>query len=415
MDRQLVVWCPELLEQHEHGREARAFARVLMTVGEFSPRVETVRPGICALGTRGPSRYFGGDESLAGLVARALSGVEGAGAAAGGKVEAGVGVADGLFAAVLAARTALEDPSARPWIVEAGCTPDFLAPWPVTTLDRPELADLLLRLGITTLGAFAGLPTTQVLARFGSDGAICHEVAAGIRGELPGLRIFSLSHRPGPAPGARDAEVERAKGLRQRGFFGDDAGAAERARDALVAVQRLLHPEAVVRGRLQGGRGPSDRARLVPWGEHNAGAGTYTDEKSTGEDPIRRGERRCRGERRFRGNVGGPLSASWPGQLPSPSPVLVLDDPLPAELADAVGDVVCVTGEGMLSATPARLSVAGAAWCELAGWAGPWPCDERWWSRRARRRQARMQVLTADHAAYLLVRRGRWWVEGIYD
>ncbi len=397
MERQLVVWCPELVEEHEHGREARAFARVLMTLGEFSPRVEAVRPGMCTVGTRGPSRYFGGDESLASQVARGLSAVEGPGGPAAGSVVIGVGVADGLFAALIAARSALEDRRTRPLIVEAGGARDFLAPKPVTILDRPELADLLLRLGITTLGAFAALPRAQVLARFGRDGAMCHEVAAGARSELPGMRLYSLSdlvgtHAGAPTDAAGAARgAKRANGPTQRGFFGDDAGATERARNAVGAVQRLLHPEAVVRGRLQGGRGPSERSRLVPWGEEGAQ------------------------QRRFRGNVAPSLSPSWPGQLPSPSPVIVLEDPLPAELTDHGGEPVCVSAQCLLCATPARLSVAGSAWCELAGWAGPWPCDERWWSRRGRRRQARMQVLTTDQAAYLLVRRGGWWVEGIYD
>jgi len=46
---------------------------------------------------------------------------------------------------------------------------------------------------------------------------------------------------------------------------------------------------------------------------------------------------------------------------------------------------------------------------------GPWPADERWWSVRGRRRQARMQVVTV-HTAHLLTReRGGWWLEATYD
>ena len=32
----------------------------------FAPKVEVVRPGVVAMATRGPSRYFGGDRALAG-------------------------------------------------------------------------------------------------------------------------------------------------------------------------------------------------------------------------------------------------------------------------------------------------------------------------------------------------------------
>ncbi len=128
MERLLVVWCPDLLEQQEHGREARAFARVLAAVGGFSPHIDVPRPGLCAVPTRGPSRYFGGDSALATLVARALVGIErvdleprriepsgcglfdagNSGLEETGTVTAGVGVGDGLFAATLAARSALE-------------------------------------------------------------------------------------------------------------------------------------------------------------------------------------------------------------------------------------------------------------------------------------------------------------------
>jgi protein ImuB len=94
---------------------------------------------------------------------------------------------------------------------------------------------------------------------------------------------------------------------------------------------------------------------------------------------------------------------------------VVLTRPLPAQLVDGNGRAVGVTGDGLATADPTRLSVAGEAWVEVTGWAGPWPSDERWWSVRGRRRQARMQVVTAG-AAHLLTReRGGWWLEATYD
>src|SRR5271157_1866333 len=118
MERYLVIWCPDLLEQKELGREQRAFCLVVEAVSSLATRVEKVRPGVCAVPTLGPSRYFGGDLSLckevAGVVARAVPGTP-----------AGVGVADGLFAAVLAAR------SGAVFVVPPGGTPAFLSTWPV--------------------------------------------------------------------------------------------------------------------------------------------------------------------------------------------------------------------------------------------------------------------------------------------
>jgi len=393
MQRQLVLWCPDLLEQQEHGREARAFNRVLAVVEGFSPRVEVLRPGVCALATRGPSRYFGGDEALAQLIAQALAGVGGVedeGGSSASGVLGGIGVADGLFAARLAARSSLGGPGQVPVVVAPGGTPAFLSRWPVEVLDRPELADLLCRLGIRTLGDFAELPARHVLARFGADGAGCQRAAAGATGALPDMRL--------PRPAAI-----RISDPRQVGFFGGAAGAEARASKALVAVQRLLHPEAVVRGRLQGGRGPSERARLVPWGEQEAGSGEIVEPQAFAR------------KRPDTKSPGGSPDSPWPGQVPSPSPVIVLGKPLPAELLDTAGRPVGVTGRGIASAPPSRLSVAGQPWTEVAGWAGPWPTDERWWSKRSRSRQARMQVVTSAGSAYLLACKRRWWVEGIYD
>ena len=98
------------------------------------------------------------------------------------------GIADGTFAAGLAAR-ATEERARDAVVVPAGETPAFLAPWPVTVLagsvdatyggPRNGLVDLLARLGLRTLGAFAELPSAAVLGRFGPPGALAHRLARG--------------------------------------------------------------------------------------------------------------------------------------------------------------------------------------------------------------------------------------------
>ena len=55
-------------------------------------------------------------------------------------------------------------------------------------LGQSELAELLDRLGIRTLGEFAALPDADILGRFGADGAHGHRVAGGRSGELADLR-----------------------------------------------------------------------------------------------------------------------------------------------------------------------------------------------------------------------------------
>ena len=86
-----------------------------------------------------------------------------------------------------------------------------------------------------------------------------------------------------------------------------------------------------------------------------------------------------------------------------------------AEVVDAGGAPVGVDGRGRPTAAPARLSVAGDPWADVAAWAGPWPVDERWWDSRAHRRRARWQVVTTAGAHLLVVEAGRWTVEATYD
>ncbi|WP_405106068.1 DNA polymerase Y family protein [Micromonospora sp. NBC_01405] len=156
--------CPQLtVVDHDPGRDARAFEPVVAAVEEVAAGVEVVRPGACALGARGPSRYLGGEEPAAERLVEHV--------AQTCAVESQVGIADGVFAAGLAARVGQ--------VVPAGGTPGFLAGLPVEALGRPALADLLRRLGVRTLGDFAALPAGDVLARFGFDGALAHRLAAG--------------------------------------------------------------------------------------------------------------------------------------------------------------------------------------------------------------------------------------------
>jgi len=157
--------CPQVVVvDHDPGRDARAFEPVVAAVEEVAVGVEVIRAGACAVAARGPVRYFGGEEAAAERI------VEQVAQACG--VECQVGVADGVFAAGLAARAGQ--------IVEAGRSREFLAGVPVEALERPELADLLRRLGVKTLGDFAALPASDVLSRFGFDGALAHRLAAGL-------------------------------------------------------------------------------------------------------------------------------------------------------------------------------------------------------------------------------------------
>ena len=374
-ERLVVLWCHELLEEGARGEEARRFARVVDRATELCPWAHAVRLGVCALPSRGPARFFGGEEAF---VARLLQAVRESGE------EATAGIADGLFAAELAARAA---PEARAsLIIPAGGTADFLAPWSVAMLARPDLAVTLQRLGITTLGQFAALPAASVSDRFGADAAACHAVARGESGELPGLRDRAIVRRLRVARGEDpDRPNDAPPPPAQPGFFGGASEADARAARAFVRVQERLGIEAVLMGRVQGGRDPAGQSVLVPWGSPE-----------------------------FTTTATAVAGAPWPGRLPPPAPTDVLHAPPSAELVDMDGRAVTVSGRGLLTAELDRLSVAGGPWQVVLAWGGPWPVTERWWS--VRRRRARLQLVTADGVARLLcTERGQWWVEALYD
>ncbi|MEM7094111.1 MAG: DNA polymerase Y family protein [Actinomycetota bacterium] len=174
--------------------EARAFAGVLRALDDITPRIEIDRPGWCSFLTRGPSRYFGGDRAMSDRVASVVA------EALEGRTTVHVGTADSRFAAVRVARMAEAD---RGRVVAAGASRAFLAPLPVQTLvaggaapgasgdqiaqwrELDEMVDVLQRLGLDTLGAFAELTINDVTARFGAVGIRAHGWAQGHDDRMP--------------------------------------------------------------------------------------------------------------------------------------------------------------------------------------------------------------------------------------
>ena len=178
--RQAQQCCPDAtLLDHDPDRDARAFEPVVRAIGRFAPRLEVVEPGWLCLAARGPSRYFGGDEALAGQLVDARCDARGRRPIE--RTGVGVGIADGRFASAVAARRA----GRAPMVVAPGGTPAFLAPLPVAWLHvvgevDPELVGLFARLGLARLGDLAALPEGDVLARFGPAGRHAHRLAAGL-------------------------------------------------------------------------------------------------------------------------------------------------------------------------------------------------------------------------------------------
>ncbi|HVM07509.1 MAG TPA: DNA polymerase Y family protein [Acidimicrobiales bacterium] len=464
--------CPELvIVDDDPGRDARAFEPVVSALDDVCPRIEIVRPGLCAFLMRGPSRYFGGDDVVA---ARTLELAE---------VDARVGIADGRFAAALAARRAADAPS-RWFAVEPGATRTFLGSFPVKVLDRPDLADLLVRLGVRTLGDLAALPPSSVLARFGNDGELAWRLARGME-ERP------LAARTPPADLSLEAELDPPADRADRAAFvaksladqlHDELGRRGLActRIAIEAetehgehhVRLWRHDGALTAGAIAervrwqldgwltstpGGRDPGGGREQ--WAKNRPTAGItlvrLTPDEVRPDDGRQLGfwggttlqdERAARALARVQGMIGlegvctpvvqggrspaerarlvpwgdarvaeTPGDTPWPGQVPAPAPALVHPAPLAAEVFDRDGAEVRVTGRGLCSAAPAQVSIGGGGWQAITAWAGPWPVDERWWDPPAHRRRARFQLLTDAGAHLAAVEGGRWWIEATYD
>jgi protein ImuB len=282
--------------------------------------------------------------------------------------------------------------------------------------------------------------------------------------------------RSGDVPEEADGAVARlwlvpeetvTAGALQLGLWGDVGEAGERAGRALVRVQALLGPEAVVTAVLVGGRDPAEQVRYVPWGDDRdlglpapgseaherhprpvesavrapgevhtwASSGPLVAPAGWPEDVVRRTGRvsaadlpeaeRMRTTNRRR-RVPAPRRPtgrstprepppSWPGRLPAPSPATVPPQPLPAELTAADGSPVLLRAPDLLFGLPASVAVDGDEARQVQGWAGPWPVRQRWWAAGSAE-ASRLQVCLHDGEALLLLfREGRWWVIGEYD
>ena len=472
--------CPLVrIEQHDAAREARLFEQVVQAVATMVPRVEITEPGTLTFLSRGPSRYFGGDEAMSAKVA-AVAGeaVAAAGVSLAAAGPIGLGVADGRFAAGIAARRAAR--AGAPRVIEAGraATAAFLAPLHVRLLSvvagvPPEFVHLLTRLGVHRLGELAALPAAEVGARFGPMGQFAHRLATGGDDRLPGVldppagmqvqRVFEqpVHHSDALVFTARqmaeelvgalaaDGQVctrlvvtaetehgERSERVWYRSSGLSAAAMVERVRwqldawaqqDAITAgVAMLSLDPAEVRGDdgvqlgLWGGRTQADEwavravARLV----------TVAGEQQV-LVPAAQGGRQPHDAYRWVPAITADLlepaerlalpAAPWPGSLPTPSPSVVHHPGLAASLLDATGAPVKVSGRGVISAVPAYVQVGSGALETVQSWAGPWPVEERWWDAARTRRLARFQVLTdSGRLLLLLIERGRWHLAAEY-
>lgn len=449
--------CPRLrIVAADPARDRRLFEPLVAAVEELAPGVQPIRPGLCALRARGPSRYYGGEVPAAHVLLGAL--------AERGLPDVRAGVADGPFTAEQAARSA---PAGDVRLVAPGEAAAFLAPLPATALGEPALAELLARLGVQTLGGFAALDAGLVLDRFGPHGARLHDLAGGrdsrpVRPRTPspelarevvfepplelvdqvafGVRVAAEEFIAGlGAVGLVctelrvELELERGRGSERvwlhPGSF-DAAGVVDRVRWQVQAAGELLAegangvtivrmlPEAVDAASHHQpaifGAGTDERvhhtlSRVQAMLGHRGvltpaiGGGRWLAERQV---LVPWGDRVVLDRERAR---------PWPGSLAAPLPATVFPAERTVEVLAASGESVAVDGRGSLSAPPAVL-VQGGRRRDVEAWAGPWPVSERGWDAARGRRAHRFQLVDADQVAWLVVLEdGGWTVEGRYD
>ncbi|GGF32050.1 DNA polymerase Y family protein [Subtercola lobariae] len=207
--REAQAKCPGLLAlDYDDALDHRSFEPIVSALEALMPGVQVLRPGMCALRARGPSRYYGGERQAAQMVLNTLASLYALTAEGGSTPAARIAIADGRFAAEQATRmpgwpaTPAQTHAPIIRIVPPGGSPAFLAPQPIEAIGDPALATLLRRLGLPTLGDFAALDFRDVRARFAEAGVHAHTLSSGsdVRRVVPRLppqlRDVEMSFEP---------------------------------------------------------------------------------------------------------------------------------------------------------------------------------------------------------------------------
>lgn len=471
-EREARMRCPELaVHPHNPEVDARRFTPVLAAIDRVTPGVEAIRPGLCVVRARGPARYYGDEGKAAAAIVSHLTHL--------GVPEVRVGIADGRFAAEQATRAAPEDPGVRApapgvRIVAADATASFLSPLPVSRAANTAFAEVLVGLGISTLGALAALPEEAIRQRFGAPGLAAHRRARGlgaahaaeVQPHTPPPEFATRVHLEPPLNASDQlafACSRHADDL-HRTLIGHGLVCTELRVELLddlgVRHERVwAHPthfttaDIVNRVRWQAATVPQQAgrenagiaevrltpARTAEAARHEPGLwNTAPDERVhhhlsrvqslVGHDGVGTGEltggRRLDERQRFvpwgtrpeRQQRSRARHGPWPGHLEGELPTTVFTAPLPVELLDRAGIPLTADANDLLSGTPARLRVEGRTIpAGVQAWSAPWPLRERWWAGSGA--STRLQVLLADGDAWLLRFEDRgspgaraWWV-----
>jgi hypothetical protein len=144
-----------------------------------SPRIVAKEPGIFLLDAQG-RKHLGGENKLCRDILKLASKC--------GFIDGQIGIADTAFGALIASKIK----SRRWFIVSANKDSCFLSTLPISHLPlSSEFQHVLHELGVKTMGQLAKLPLDRVIARFGDDGRIAHELASGFDLNQPQIPVIA--------------------------------------------------------------------------------------------------------------------------------------------------------------------------------------------------------------------------------
>lgn len=444
--------CPDLeIATHQPDRDRRAFNTVVRTVNELVPLIEVSEPGVIVFATRGPSRYFGGDEPMADKIVQALH------SSIVADSQFGIGIADSRLAAHIAAHisaqsTAKNTAKAKtPFIVKPDQTKVWLAQQSVRVLSEfanisSETVSLLERLGLNTLQDVCKLGESVLAGRFGELGVELHRLARGDEQHplaavapppehlcsrtfeepitdqqtlLNNVQIMAEEFsdyfvKHGAICVRLILKFESETGAHSERLWYRPQGLTARAiaESAKWQIESWSHKSALVRVQLIADEVRTDTARqLKLWG-----GVTQIDETATraigrltellGSTAVQLVK--WQGGRDLQDNFQlvsashfqsrhNELNASvvkpkWRGSLPTPSPSVVYSEPLLVQVVDKDKNLLRVSARHELSAEPAQIIISRQNY-KIISWAGPWPIEEKWWDTARSRRLVRLQVV----------------------
>ncbi len=143
----------------------------------------------------------------------------------------------------------------------AAASDAFRRAQPLEVLGRKDLATTCQRLGLHTRRRLRR-------PRSGARGGALQPVTRWSCTAWPRVSSprWSVSGTGASLVVSRNCEARSDLFEEQQGFFGQRGAEDDRAEAAARRVRHRLGAEAVVVANLHGGRGPEDRATLVPWG-----------------------------------------------------------------------------------------------------------------------------------------------------